>query len=115
MQFRLEEWRRWDILTVEGALLMTRLSHTPPIFDVLGGKTHPMVALDLSRAEAMDSGALSILVSLKKQVQRNGGQLVVVAPSEEIRVLFGIVGFDDHLRVFDSRSEFETYVNKQHS
>ncbi len=96
-------------------MLMTRLTHKPPIFDVLGGKPHPCVALDMSRTDAMDSGALSILVSLKKQVQHNGGQFAVVAPSEDIAVLFGIVGFDEQLRIFDSRTEFERYVSHSQS
>jgi anti-anti-sigma factor len=110
MKIRLEQTGAWDVVAIEGAMVMTKLSHTPPIFGVLGEKQGARVALDLSRTEAMDSAALSILVSLKKQVQGNNGQLVIVAPSEEIRVLFGIVGFDDRIRVFDSRSDFDRHA-----
>jgi len=115
VQIRLSHLHSWDIVSVEGAMLMTRMTHTPPIFEVLSAKPSPAIALDLSRTEAMDSGALSILVNLKKRVNENGGELVVVSPSEEIRMLFGIVSFDEHLRVFDSRSEFETYAGRRPS
>lgn len=112
MKIKLAQWEDWDIVSVEGALIMTRLTHTPPIFGVLGEKAGAKVALDLSQTDAMDSGALSILLSLKRQLHTRGGQLVVLAPSEDIRILFGIVGFDDRLRVFDSRAEFESYANR---
>jgi len=115
MKIRLEQTGSWDIVAIEGAMLMTKLSHTPPIFGVLGEKQGARVALDLSRTEAMDSGALSILVALKKQVQKNAGELVVVAPSEEIRVLFGIVGFDSRIPVFDTRADFASHVARTRS
>ncbi len=90
--------------------MMTNLRHVPPIFSVLGEKKGARIALDLARTEAMDSGALSILIGLKKQLVRNDGRLVVVAPSEEIRVLFGIVGFDEGLTIYDTRREFQAGV-----
>ena len=107
MQLKLEQRAGWDIVRVEGAMMMTRLTHVPPIFTVLGEKKGAKVALDLAQTDAMDSGALAILIGLRKQVAANAGRLVIVAPSEEVRVLFGIVGFDEGLTVFDTRREFQ--------
>ena len=36
-------------------MLMTRMSHKPPIFEVLGAKSTPLIALDMSQTEAMDT------------------------------------------------------------
>jgi hypothetical protein len=33
-----------------------------------------------------------------------------VAPSEDVRVLFGIVGFEDQVPIYDSMAEFESRV-----
>jgi anti-anti-sigma factor len=110
MKLKLEERDGWHIISIQGALMMTGLRHVPPIFEVLGDKDDVKVALDLEHTDAMDSGALSILVQLRKQVQAKNGTLVVVAPSEDVRVLFGIVGFEDQVPIYDSMAEFESRV-----
>ncbi|MBD3243132.1 MAG: STAS domain-containing protein [Chitinivibrionales bacterium] len=115
MKIRLDQYRDWDIITIEGSMMMTNLRHVPPIFSVLGEKQGARIALDLAKTEAMDSGALSILINLKKQLAASGGKLAVVAPSEEIRVLFGIVGFDEGLTVYDTRREFQSGVAASHA
>jgi len=112
MRIKLEQYNDWDVVAITGAMMMTKLSHVPPIFEVLSDKPGARVALDLSKTQAMDSGALSVLLNLKKRLHMNGGCLVVVAPTEEIRVLFGIVGFDERLRVFDTRREFEEHTHR---
>ena len=97
----------WDIISITGPMLMTSMANTPQIFEKLANKEGARVALHLGNTPAMDSGALAALIHLRKQVDEHGGEVVVVAPSEEVRVLFGIVGFEDGLAVFDTWREFE--------
>lgn len=110
MKIALDQREGWDIVTVRGPMMMTQLTHVPPIFSVLGAKSRAKVALDLAETVAMDSGALSVLITLKKELAAVDGRLAIVSPSEEIRVLFGIVGFDEDLEVYDTRNDFESAI-----
>jgi anti-anti-sigma factor len=112
MSIKLEQYDGWDIVVIKGAMMISKLRHDPPIFGVLGDKPGTHVALDLSETLAIDSGALSVLLTLERRLRMNGGSLVVLSPSEEIRVLFGIVGFDDRIQILDSRREFEAYTHR---
>ncbi len=46
--------------------------------------------LDLSRVDVMDSCGMSVLISLRKQIEALGGELRVAAPSPMIDRLFAI-------------------------
>jgi anti-sigma B factor antagonist len=49
---------------------------------------------DLSKVDYMDSTGLSVLVGARKRVRPQGGAIVVVTDSAELRRLFEMVGLD---------------------
>ena len=61
---------------------------------------HRMI-LDLTQVTYINSAGLRILAAMLTQNQGNGGDLVLAAPSQKIRRVLKIIGFDNFFRVFD--------------
>jgi anti-anti-sigma factor len=57
------------------------------------------VALNMAEVTFADSTALSLLVSEHKRVESLGGELIIFAPSHELRRLFEITGLHNYLNV----------------
>lgn len=53
------------------------------LLDALAGSTE--LELDLSRVGAMDAAGLQLLILLKKEAQRKGGQVRIIAHSQAVR------------------------------
>lgn len=53
--------------------------------------------LDLSGVESIDSAGLQLLLALKLQLERQGGQLVLASPGPAVRDALGVFGLDDTL------------------
>lgn len=74
------------------------LSMTLDIANALArGQTQ--ILLDLSGVQFMNSAGLRELVDAWKQVQRAGGRLILVNPSEQVRKLLDLVGLDSVLEI----------------
>jgi anti-sigma B factor antagonist len=63
--------------------------------------SHHMI-LDLSQVTYINSAGLRILAARLTQNQGSGGDLLVASPSQKIRRVFQIIGFDRFFRLFDS-------------
>ena len=60
------------------------------------------VILDLSEVTYINSAGLRILAAMLTQNQGSGGDLLLASPSQKIRRILQIVGFDNFFRLFDN-------------
>jgi anti-anti-sigma factor len=64
---------------------------------IAGGATH--LVFDLSETTFIDSSALHVLLDARKRVRAEGGEVVVVCPSPQVRRVFEVTGVDGVLRL----------------
>jgi anti-sigma B factor antagonist len=67
---------------------------------IAGGVTHLVV--DLTETTFIDSTALHVLLDARKRVRAEGGELVLVCPSPQVRRVFEVTGVDGLLRLCSS-------------
>lgn len=58
--------------------------------------------LDLSQVTYINSNGLRILAAILTQTQDSGGDLLLAAPSQKVRRVFQLIGFDNFFRLYDS-------------
>ena len=58
--------------------------------------------LDLSQVTYINSAGLRIIAAILTLNQGSGGDLLLASPSQRIRRVFQIIGFDNFFRLFDS-------------
>lgn len=76
---------------------------------VAQGRTH--LVLDLARVSFMDSSGLSVLLSARKSVAQKNGQVALLNPSAEARVLIELTRLHEVFDIFidrDAAVEFLT-------
>ncbi len=59
------------------------------------GADHPNVALDLADVEFIDSSALAALVTTLKRSLQHGGDVMLVAVSEPVRLILELTRLDE--------------------
>ena len=70
--------------------------------------------VDLTQVKFMDSAGLGVLVSGLKVCNKNGGEMVLVGPNENVRELFRITRLDTVFKLFQDReSAAEVFNIKQ--
>jgi anti-anti-sigma factor len=58
--------------------------------------------LDLSQVSYINSAGLRILADMLTRTQGSGGDLLLAGPSQKIRRILQIIGFDNFFRLFDN-------------
>lgn len=83
--------------------------HTAPDLDAeLGratGTGSPLLVVDLSGVDFMDSTGLSTIVTAVAASRGYGGEVRVVASSDKIRRIFTLTGVDQQVGLFDSLTQ----------
>jgi anti-sigma B factor antagonist len=70
------------------------------------------IVVDLTQVKFMDSAGLGVLVSGLKLCSKNGGELVLVGLTENVRELFRITRLDTVFKMFpDRESAAEVFNN----
>ena len=87
----------WSVLSIVGDLDLAGL----PGFRSAGGplvnESRPRIVVDLTAVDLLDSSGLGALLGFRRRVHRNGGEVRLVAPDNNVSALLRTVGFD---RVF---------------
>lgn len=68
------------------------------LVDVIDGQGNRRLVVDLRATTFIDSTGFSVLVGALKRMQKNGGELVLSAPTSDVSAAFGSSGLD---KVFD--------------
>lgn len=94
------------VLEIRGEIDHGNASKVSAAVDRLSTPEGRIVLLDLTEVAYMDSGGISVLLSLLRRL-RGQGWLGVIGPNQNVRRLFEIVGLplDESFRVFSDRAE----------
>jgi anti-anti-sigma factor len=68
------------------------------------------VVLDMSGVEMLDSAVLGILLAHHQKLQRRGGELVLLSPSEEMSDLLAMTDLEQLIPVYTTREELPSAV-----
>jgi anti-anti-sigma factor len=90
------------LVTVSGEMDIATSPELLSRLSTLRGSGPYRVLVDLARLTFMDSTGIKVLVSSAKDVAARGGELVVVAPTKNIRRVFDIVQLSDVLLIVES-------------
>ena len=60
------------------------------------------LTIDLESVDMIDSTGLSVFVQCHQSLSERGGSLTVIAPADNIRNLFAVMGLDEHFTVRDA-------------
>lgn len=68
------------------------------------------VVLDMSGVEMLDSAVLGILLAHHQKMQRRGGELVLLSPSDEMSDLLAMTDLEQLIPVYASREQLPAAV-----
>ncbi len=77
----------------------------------LQGKTH--IALDLRLTRFLSVPAIQLIVSVARELREQGGELVLVGPSEKTKRHLEIYGSIDDVRILRSGEALELLANNE--
>ena len=95
------------ILHLEGRLV-TQSKPVPSLRTIVGDLVRQgrlVVLLDMTAVTDIDAHGLGALVSSLTTLERHGGQMALVAPSDRIRRLLAITRLDTVFAIYDSEPE----------
>jgi anti-anti-sigma factor len=70
------------------------------------------IALNMTEVTYLDSGALNVLIFSHNRLQKLGGMLVLISPSEYVSDVLKLVGFDKLISIYTSEKEFFNDIKK---
>lgn len=68
------------------------------------------VVLDMSGVEMLDSAVLGILLAHHQKLQRRGGELVLLSPSEEMNDLLAMTDLEQLIPVYSTQEEIPSAI-----
>jgi anti-sigma B factor antagonist len=68
-------------------------------------RDHQAVVVGLERCEFVDSTGIALFLQARRQLEAEGGRIVLYGCSEQVLRIFTVAGLTDAGMVFDSRSE----------
>ncbi len=64
------------------------------------------IALNLSKVTYLDSGALNVLIYSHDALNKKGGQLALIEPSEFVRDVLDVAGLSKVAKIFPTQEDF---------
>jgi anti-anti-sigma factor len=62
------------------------------------------ITIDVAELDFVDSTGLSAIIAAHKRAEASGGELIVLAPSHDMRRLFEVTGIDNYLNIRPSET-----------
>ncbi|MFA9566242.1 MAG: STAS domain-containing protein [Acidimicrobiales bacterium] len=84
----------WSVVSVVGDLDLAGLPQFRSATGPLVNESKPRIVVDLTALDLLDSSGLGALLGLRRRVLRNGGEVRLVAPDDNVTALLHTVGFD---------------------
>lgn len=100
-------YKNWTIIHIDGNFKVSELVDARPIMEKCEKQAMPLVAIDFSKVEYIDSSAVGLMTNFAKRVLPKNGKIAVFAPSDEIYDLFDTINFGEAVPVYRTREEFE--------
>lgn len=91
-----------DIVEIEGRLTLIDVSEAREKLKAIAQSGKGKMVLDLGKTTFMDSGGLSVLISVFKAMQAREGRLVLSAPSASIQSLIELTRLQHVFEIFQT-------------
>lgn len=105
MQFEHRLQDRVDIIRLPQRLMMADASSARTQFTQTLKKQKPLLAIDLTALEYIDSSGLAVLVNCLQQARRRSGEVCLFGMSDTVKVLFELTRLYDLFPVADELNE----------
>lgn len=93
------------VLVLEGELSIGTGVRVPLAVDEQLRDGRKLLVIDLAAVEFIDSSGLSLLLNAQRRIQRAGGVLAVIEPSERVRRVFEMTRLDRAFKLCPTRDE----------
>ncbi len=103
MNFIKETHGKVDVIQLPERLSMADAGSVKESLQQLVDKGRAKLVLDLAQIHFMDSSGLSVLLSARKSVTRNSGQVVLLNPSDEARSLIELTRLHEVFEIFSDK------------
>ena len=84
----------WSVLSIVGDLDLAGLPQLRAAAGPLLSRSKPRIVVDLTAIDLLDSSGLGALLGVRRRVLRNGGEVRLVAPEDNVIALLHTVRFD---------------------
>jgi len=105
LKIEFHDGENYTVVSLEGELDIENSSDfkEKAMMKILNG--HPNMIIDLSQVVYVDSSGLGVLVFLQKNTRLNGGSLVIVGATEQIRRTMKITHLDELFKFYSTLKE----------
>jgi anti-anti-sigma factor len=112
MNISTEKFNNWHIVSIEGEFVVKDLVEVRVAFNSFIEDIGAKVALDLSKTNYIDSSAVTSILNFHGRLNAKSGQLMIFSPNTQVKEVFNIINLKNTVKVFNSRSDFEEFVEK---
>jgi anti-sigma B factor antagonist len=105
LQLEVREKERAFIVVVRGELDVASAQEFAAVLDRAVTSKRPVVAIDLSGLQFIDSSGLAALIKADQEVKSAGRRLTVVRGPRQVQQLLDLTGFSERLELVDSLDE----------
>jgi anti-anti-sigma factor len=96
---------RVDRIAPQGRLDAVTVPSLEAVFEHSISSGRVRLVVDLGAVNYISSSGLRALLSVRRQAQANGGDVVLCGMNSRVREVFEMIGFDKLFRVFDRVDE----------
>lgn len=91
-------------LKLEGELDLWSIERLQAVLQRIA-RDNSAIAVGLEQCEFVDSTGIALFLQVRRQLEAEGGRLVLYGCSDQVQRIFDVAGLTDAGIVFDSRSE----------
>ncbi len=101
-----------DIVEIEGRLTLIDVAEAREKLKGIAQSGNGKMVIDLAKTTFMDSGGLSVLISVFKVIQAREGRLVLSSPSSGIQSLIELTRLQHVFEIFQSTETAVSVLSK---
>jgi|SRR5438045_3670416 anti-sigma B factor antagonist len=94
-----------EVLSLSGEIDLNEKPHVAAQLDPLINRKLPVIVIDLAGVSYVDSSGLALFIDGLQRVQSYGGQLVLSALRENVRMVFEIARLDQVFKIFPTSED----------
>ena len=107
MKISTKKQNGWNIVSVEGRMVVREIRNVRKVFESLEKQPAPHVAIDFSKTVYIDSSSITLLINYQKRIWNANGMLVAYGANRDIADIFELVSLNEFIDLYKTRAEFE--------
>lgn len=107
MKTSLEKSHGWHAIALSGSLVLRNLNDARRAIEAFAERGGTKAVLDLTETTLVDSSGISFIINFVKHMREQKSTVVIVGANPDTRLVFSMVGLDNHVFLCDTRDQFE--------